>query len=80
MKFLKALLLKASGKISKEKVTALVVALLTALQSLDLIHLTVEDMTTIAGVIGLAGAPRGGWPSRRIVSPALVTISTAHCS
>ena len=51
MKFLKSLLLKAGGKISKEKVTALVIALLTTLQTLDIIHLTVEEMTTIGGVI-----------------------------
>lgn len=51
MKLLKSLLLKAGGKISKEKVTALVVALLTTLQTLDIIHLTVEEMTTIGGVI-----------------------------
>ena len=51
MKFLKSLLLKAGNKISKEKVTALVVALLTTLQTLDIIHLTVEEMTTIGGVI-----------------------------
>jgi hypothetical protein len=51
MKLLKSLLLKAGGKISKEKVTALVIALLTTLQTLDIIHLTVEEMTTIGGVI-----------------------------
>lgn len=51
MKILKSLLLKAGGKISKEKLTALVVALLTTLQTLDIIHLTVEEMTTIGGVI-----------------------------
>jgi len=49
MKFLKSLLLKAGGGVSREKVTALIVGLLTMLQGLGVINLTVEDITTLAG-------------------------------
>jgi hypothetical protein len=46
--FLKSLLFKTSGKISKEKITAMIAAALALLQTLGVIDLSNDEMTAIA--------------------------------